>query len=837
MSRTNVVNVFRAAEDSAYAARLSSAEWEALVRSSDFDVLVAEYPELAERLIRANAAKLAPFGVGVHEKPAANRSLQEEDQEFRLLGKRIPRVQGAGVVTALGNFVENMTLPGMLFMRTLRSPHPHARVLSIDDSKARTFPGVVDIIDRFNLSEEENVRFSAGPPEHYLFNEEVFLVGQPVAALVAESLEIADEAIRLIEVEYEVLPAVIDWREGMRPTTPKQWENENDGTIARIQEAAVGDPEAGLAEADVVVEMHSGRSFEQHLALELTTSVSWWDKDRLMMYYTTQYAHGARNGLANLLSLPQSQIRVVSTGYFGSGYGYRTGVDVDEVHAAILARRTGRPVKRMATRSEDFNTRGHRPQFDNTLKLGFKNDGTLMAITADVVANVGARGGAGASGSWFQYQNLYTAPNIGVMGTDVFTNSFIAGPYRCVSHPSATLGLETAMDQAAYTLGIDPVELRLKNFNLVGNPFSGRPFSNPGIATTLTQAAEAIGWAEKWHAPGAKEVRPGVYHGIGLACHTCTHGAGSAPASGTVIINLDGSMNVVSGGTEVGGGQRTEIAMIAAETAGIPFEQTRITPEVDTDVTPDTGVTAGSRMTNSGGWGIYEAAVDAKRQLLEWGAKLFVANAAKEDPPRTIEVSPEELDVRDGVVFFKADPETNLKVSDVVRSSTAPIIGRGVHIQDPTWERVAYATQAAEVELDTLTGSITVLKYVAAHDIGKAINPFALEQQIEGGVVMSLGAALTEELLLDQATGLPLTDNILEYKALSIKDVPKTIDVILVEHAREYGVYGAHGIGEPAIALAGPVISNAVYNAIGVRISDLPITRDKILAGLKSKAA
>lgn len=827
------VNVFRAAEDREYAAGLSVAEWEALVNSPDFDLLLGEYPELAERLTTENRERLRGVGFGMSGRlRTPNRSLAQQSNEFRVLGQRIPRIQGLGVVTSVGDYVENMAVAGMVYMRTLRSPHPHARVLGIDESQALAFPGVIDVIHRFNLSEEENVRHSAGPPAHFLFSEEVFMVGQPVAALVAESPHVADEAIRMIEVEYEVLPAVVDWRDAMKADTPKQWDNENDGTILRTQAQAVGDPEAGLAEAEVVVEAHSTRSHEQHLALELTSSVSWWDRDRVIMYYTCQHAHGSRNGLVQRLGLDQSYARVVNTGYMGSGYGFRSGIDVDEVHAAILARRTGRPVKRMATRSEDFNTRGHRPQFDNTVKLGFTRDGTLTTIEADVIANTGARGGGGASGSWYQYQTLYAAPNIGVKAMDVFTNSFISGPYRCVSHPAATLGLEVAMDQAAYTLGIDPVELRLKNFNLEGNPFSGRPFSNAGIHTTLTEAAAAISWQEKWHAAGANEVRPGVFHGIGIACHTCTHGAGTAPATGSVIINADGSMNVISASTEIGPGQRTQMAMIAAETAGIPFERTYITPEVDTDVTSDTGSTTGSRQTNTGGWGVYEAAMDAKRQLLEWGARLFVDNAAEEDPPRQIEVSPEELEVKDGLVFFKEDPEVSLDVDVVVRSSTAPILGRGVHIQDPTWQRAAYATQAAEVEVDTLTGAITVLKYVAAHDIGKAINPFALEQQIEGGVVMSLGAALMEELLIDHATGLPITDNILEYKALSIKDVPAKIDIILVEHAREYGVYGAHGIGEPAIALAGPVISNAVYNALGIRINDLPITRDKILASL-----
>jgi xanthine dehydrogenase molybdenum-binding subunit len=396
--------------------------------------------------------------------------------------------------------------------------------------------------------------------------------------------------------------------------------------------------------------------------------------------------------------------------------------------------------------------------------------------------------------------------------------------------------MEVAMDDAANALGMDPVELRLKNFNLVGSPVSGNPYSHPGSAAALTAVAEKIGWAGKWHAPGTKEVRPGVFHGIGVACHACNHGAGSGGGSGMVVINADGSMNVLSGSTDIGPGQRTLMAMIAAETAGIGWAKTFITPYVDTDLTSNTAATNGSRQTNTAGWGMYEAAMDAKRQLLEWGARLFVSNAAEEDPPRVIEVTPDQLDVKNGEVFFKDNLELKLGANEVVAFSTGPIIGRGVHIQDPTWERTAFAAGAAEVEVDTVTGSVTVTRYVSGHDIGRVLNPFALEQQVEGGAIMGLGAALTEEILVDQATGLPITDNMLEYKALSIKDVPKTIDVVLVETFKEYGVYGAHGIGEPVMGPPGPAVSNAVFNAIGVRLADLPITRDKILAGLKAKA-
>ena len=826
------VDMNRAVHDPAYAARLSTAQWETLVNSPEFDLLLGEHPEEAEALVQANLKTLSGYGLGPRN-GTANQSLQVTD--FAVLGKKVPRVQGVGVVTGLGQYVVNMTMPGVLVMRTLRSPHPHAIIKSIDTSKAEAFPGVVDIIHRFNLSEEENTRHSGGPPESYLFDEEVYRVGWPVAALVAESAHIADQAIRLIEVEYEILPAVLNYRDGLKADTPKQWDNDLDGTILRVRDDALGDPDAGLAEADVVVEVESTRSVEQHLALEPTTCLAWWDDDKLNMYYTCQHAHGSRSGLAQRLGMPRSKVRVIQTGYMGSGYGFRSGVDVDEVHAAILARRTGRPVKRVATRSEDFVTRGHRPEFHNTVKLGVKRDGTLTAITADVIANMGARGGfAGASGSWFQYQTLYNVPNIGLTGTDVFTNSYISGPYRCVSHPAATLGLEVAMDEAANTVGMDPVEFRLKNFNLEGNPFNGRPFSNPGIATTLTEAAETIGWSQNWHPPGAREVRPGVFHGIGIASHACTHGSGSAGGSGMVIVDRDGSMNAVSGSTDIGPGERTLMAMIAAETVGIPLEETSITPYIDTDLTSDTGGTNGSRQTNTAGWGMYEAGMDAKRQILEWGAQLFVENAANETPSREIEVDAEELEIKDGLVFFKDDPDTNLRVSQVVNFSSGPIIGRGVHIQDPTWQRVAHATHAAEVEVDTVTGSVKVLRYVSAHDIGKVLNPFALQQQIEGGTIMGIGAALTEEMLVDEATGLPINDNILDYKALSIKDVPKTIDVVFVEHAKEYGVYGAHGIGEPVMGPPGPTISNAVFNAIGVRVADLPITRDKILAALNA---
>ncbi|MBI5302217.1 MAG: xanthine dehydrogenase family protein molybdopterin-binding subunit [Chloroflexi bacterium] len=824
------VDVIRAIQDAKYADTLTLTEWRELTASPEWDLLLGEMRDVVEPFIQKYADKLS----GMNGNGSANATLAAGD--LTVLGKRIPRVQGLGIITGVGRYTQHYAPKNVLFMKTLRSPHPHAKVMKVDTSKAEKLPGVVTILHRGNLPKEyQDTRLGGGPPNRFLFNEEVYEVGAPIACVAAESDHIADEAMRMIEVQYQVLPASLNMLEAMKASTPKQWDNKFDGTIIDIPAAFKrGDPAKGMNEAEVVVENTSYRSVEQHMPLEMTTSVGWWNDGKYTMIYTCQHAHGSRDGLAQALKLPQNKVRVIQPGYVGSGYGYRSGIDLAEVHVAILAKITGRPVRGMYTRSEDFVTRTHRPENLNEMKLGVKRDGTIVAGQFKVIANVGPQRASAASGSWYNMQLLYNIPNLQAEGVDVFTNKFKSGPYRCVGHPNGTLALETIMDVAAYKIGMDPVQFRLKNLNLKGNPENRRPYSNPGIATCITEAAKTIGWTQKFHAPKAKQVRPGVFHGIGMAAMNCNHGAGTASASGMCIVTSDGSLQAISASNDIGPGQRTLQAMIAAETVGIPFERTSISFEVDTDFSSDCGGTNGSRQTNTAGWGMYEAAMDAKRQLMDWGAKKFIDDAKKLTPPQTLNVKPEDLDVRNGEVIFKNDPSKKLPVRDVVAFSTGPVIGRGVHLQDPTWERAAFAAHAAEVEVDTMTGTIHVIKYVAAHDVGKALNPFALEQQIEGGVIMGLGAALQEELLVDAATGLPLNDNILDYKALSIKDVPRTIDVVLVETMKEYGVYGAHGIGEPPINPPCAVIANAVYNAIGVRVDRMPITREKILAALKA---
>ena len=825
MART--IDVLRVAQEASYAASLSAQDWYQLAQMPEWQQLVAEQRELVASVLDTHGNMLPGF---FQAQPAAPAP-QAPSGPFSVIGKPIPRVQGLGIVTGLGQYVEHMTLPNMLYTRSLRSPHPHARVRAVDTSKAEKVAGVVAILHRGNLPNEyKDTKLGAGPPDRGLFDEEVFEVGAPVAVVAAESEHIADEAMRLIEVQYEVLPAAMDFLEAMKSSTPKQFDSKLEGLTMGVTPPLVrGDPDN--AKGEVSVDAILTKSTEQHLALEMTNSVHWWDNDKLNVYYTNQWAHGTRAGLSQALKLPQNKVRVVQPGYVGSGYGFRSGIDLAEAHAAILSKITGRPVRNTYTRAEDFVVRQHRPQFRDEVKMSVNRDGTLVSGAFKIIANVGAQRAAAANGSWFIFQDLYKFQNLKLEAIDVFTNSYKSGPYRCVSHPNGTFALEVLMDKAAYAINKDPVEFRLQNLNEEGNPDTKRPFNNPGIRDCLTQTADRIGWKQNWHAPKAKEIRPGVFHGIGIAAHACSHGAGGNPASGQVIVNSDGTVQCISAANDIGPGERSLMAMIAAESVGVPLSMVTITPFVDTDLTTDASGTFGSQQTNTGGRGMYEAGQDARRQLLDWGAKKFIDDAKKAN--QDLQAKPEDVEIQGGQVFLKSDPSKKIPLAQVVQFAGGPVLGRSIYVQDPRWERTAWATHAAEIEVDTVTGSVNVTKYVAAHDVGRSLNPFALEQQIEGGVVMALGAVLTEQLLSDKATGLPLNPNMLDYKPLSIKDAPRDIQVILVEHPKDYGVFGAHGIGEPPMAPGAPAITNAVYNAVGIWITDMPITREKVLAALK----
>lgn len=821
------LDALRVIADPTYAATLTAEEWEALSLNSEWQHLTEEYAEVVDQAVgslRPTLAQIAP--------PAPNLGAQQT--QFNYVGTRPPRVQGLGVVSNVGWYTENLNRGNQLFMVTLRSPHPHARVTKIDSSDAEQFPGVAMVLHRFNMPRQyQSIKLGSGPPDRTLFPEELFMVGTPVAVVLADSQDIGDEAMRLIKVDYEILPAAVNFLDAMKPGAPKQWDNQLDGTTVGVSKPFQrGDAAAAFSGAEVKIDHVAVKPVEQHVALELTNSLTWWENDRLNQIYTSQGAHSVRAALSSALRLPMSQVRVVQQGYVGSGYGYRGSLDLPEIHAAIASKLTGRPVKNVYTRYEDFTSRTHRPTFRNEIHLGVQKDGTITSLQAKIIADVGAQRATAAAGAWYTFQMLYKIPNVTLEGIDVMTNRYLSGAYRCVSHPNGTFALETAVEKAAYAVGMDPVQFRLKNINLDGNVDAKLPWSNPGIVDAINMAADKIGWTEKFHAPKAKEVRPGVFHGIGLAAHECSHGAGGEPATGAIQLNGDGTASIISASNEIGGGERTMMKIIAAEALGMPWDSVNITPYVDTDLTTDTGTSGGSRQTDSGGWGVYDAALDVRKQLFDAAVVRIQSDAKKAN--RTVDVNAADLTIDGKFVVSTRDPSIKLSISSVVNSAGTTIIGRGVHRNDGRWERTAFAVHAAEVEVDTLMATIKVTNYVAVHDVGRVINGLGAEQQVEGGVTMSLGSTLYEEMLTDQATGLPLNGNMLDYRVPSIKDVPDKIQVFFLDKPKEYGVFGAHGLGEPPMGPPGATIANAVHNAIGVWFDELPITRTRLSAALKS---
>jgi putative selenate reductase molybdopterin-binding subunit len=802
--------------------------------------------------VRRAAAELAA-GPAATADPAPV-SLMPHTSE--VIGTRVRRIQGMGSVTEEGPYVSLMTLPGMVFVRTLRSPYPRAKVVRIDASRAEALPGVVHVLHRFNLPAPYDTVSIEGPPPRYLLNEDVVQVGMPIAVVAAESEHIADDALALIEVEYEALEPALDFLTAA--SASKQWDNPLPGTIRNVMNPIiVGEPDRALAAADIVVENVTTTPYEQHVPLELRTGLYTWEGETLVTYQTTHRTFDVRRELAKWLLIPEDQVRVIQTGFMGSSYGSADQIVEELVLPAVMAKIVGRPVRSMLTREESFLTSAHRGRTRTQVKLGVGRDGHLQGLAVDVLFDGGtnaglppsaaaARGltGVGVIGAWYVFQILYTYPHQKYEGTEVWTNNFRAGPMRGVGRHFGLFALETAIEKAAYASGVDPLEFRLRNLNETGAIFDeltgeqpGHPFAHPGgQRASLIRAAELIDWRARFHPPGAREVRPGVYHGMGIVSAIdrgggkqggTSYSATPPPSTGQVSLHPDGTLEVFSGSTEVGSGQRTLLAMIAAQTTGIPLDEVRIASEVDTFVNTNTGPTNSSLQMNVAGWAILEASQQIKDQLL--------ALAATQGRELGIATEASRLDVRDGWVFVTDDVTTRRSVRDVLAGIDGPITAASDRRRVIDFESVAVGAHAVELEVDSTTGSIHILHYAAVHDVGRVLNRLVLEQQVEGGIAMGIGGTLFEELLVDEQTGLPLNTNILDYKPPSILELPP-FSIDLLEFPQEYGPFGAVAIGQASTPPVGPVIANAFYNATGVWLTDLPLSRVRVKAALGGTA-
>jgi len=761
------------------------------------------------------------------------------DKKTEVVHQPVPRVDGLDKVTGQAVYTVDVDLPGMLYGAVLRSPFPHARITAVDKSKALKVSGVKAVVTG------EDFPFTFGTiirDQPFLAIDKVRYVGEPVVAVAAESEGAAFEALEKIEVRYEELPAVFDPREGLKDGAPlihetlAQYARVNveivPGTnIATLYTYGHGDVRQGFAESDEIFEddffVHpvAHTPMEPHGAVALYRSLS---GEYTIWTCTDRPYHVARE-FANGLGVPLHRVRFISN-YTGGGFGGK-GALVAETVAVALARFTsGRPVKVVFSRPEELTASHTRHASYIRLKTGVKRDGTLWARRAEVVWDNGAYSVLGpnvARRGTITIFGPYRIPHIELVSRLVYTNKEISGAYRGFGTTQMTWACEVQMDIIAERLGIDPLEIRLKNAYVEGDDYiNGQVLHGVGLKDTLEKASQEIEWAGRKPGPKGR-----TFRGKGIAT-TIKGTATPTDSSCFVKIDSDGTVTLLCSSVEVGAGQKTVLSQIAAETMGVPLSFIAM-PHPDTSITPYDYAVASSRTTYHMGNAIRVAGQKARKRILDLAAE-------------TLKTDPSDLSMSEGKIFKKgAGEQMTLKalLNKRFGAKGGAILEEGYYSPEDSlllaaWPGLRgmssifwmFATHAAEVEVDTETGVVRVLKIAAAHDVGKPINPIGCEQQIEGAAIMGLSNTLYEEFKMDQ--GRILNDTLADYKVASFCDVPEIVPIIVESEHRE-GPFGAKGIGEPAAAPTAPAIANAIFDAVGIRIRDLPITPEKVLAALR----
>ena len=733
------------------------------------------------------------------------------DAALAVVGKSHPRLEGPEKVTGRALYAYDVRLPRQLVARVLRSPYPHARVVRVDTSAAAALPGVHAVLSAEDAPEIPWYEDSR------LFDRTVRFVGDEVAAVAAESVEVAEDALRLVRVEYEPLPFAATLEDVLRPDAPKL---RPDGNLAGEPKTyRRGDPETALRAADVVVEGRYSTASALHNAMEPHGCTAAWEGEHLTLWDSTQSVFTVRQEVAEKLGLPEHRVRVIKQ-HMGGGFGAKQIAWKHDVIAALLSRRAGRPVQLMLDREAENLAAGNRNPTRQHVRLGARRDGTLTAIQARIEQATGAyQVGGEASDVSGTYQTLYRCPNVATEQVVLYTNTGPAVAFRAPGHVEAAFALEQAMDELARVLGLDPLELRRRNY-AAEDQTEGKPYSLPeGLSLCYDRAAEAFGWdpAGSPAADGPKR------RGVGFAAHDWAGGSGHPPGYAWVKLNADGTAEVVTGTQDIGTGARTGLAQVAAEELGLPLDRVALHLG-DTATGPYSPVSSGSATQASIGPAVRAAAADAVAQLLA------AASA-------TMEVAADRLSVRGGRILVDGDLSRAVDVADVTQE-IAPHMIRGQGERGPNPEDRAIRTfgaQCVEVEVDTETGEVTLLRVTTAHDCGRIVNPTLVDSQIIGGITQGIGFALTEERVVDGRLGLVLNPNLEEYKVPTVADVPP------IEHAH-VGVpdtvanpTGAKGIGEPPLIPTAPAIANAVFDAVGVRLRDAPLSRSRLLAALAAQ--
>ena len=745
---------------------------------------------------------------------------------FKVIGTRPIRHDGADKVTGRAKYGADYAFPGMLHGKVLRSPHAHANIKSINIDKALKLPGVKAIVTAKDLPQAENKLEQAGEMTinpmylsmNILAHDKVLYDGHAIAAVAATSPHIAEEAVRLIEVEYEALPPVMTVDVATKPGAPillKDLRNKEEGdkqtNVAQHYQFKRGDIEPGFKSADYVIEREFNTAMVHQGYIEPHNAVGIYNSDgHATIYCSTQGAFDVRSLSAQVLGMPVGHIKVVPA-EIGGGFGGKTTIYLEPI-SVLLSKKTGAPVKLVMSRSEVLRASGPTSGSKIKVKMGATKDGKLVAAEIWMAYEAGAFPGSPVGAGAMCIIAPYTIEHFQIDAYDVVVNRPKTAAYRAPGATNAAFASETVIDELAEKCGIDPLDFRLNNGVKEGAAqVVGPPFKRIGFIQTV----EAIK-----NSPHYKSKLPGKFRGRGVASGFWFNAG--MQSSATVNIHADGTASVVTGSPDIGG-SRASMAMITAEVLGLPVTDVRpIT--ADTDSIGHTDVTGGSRVTFATGMAVYEAAKDAERQLLERAAKFW-------------EKKPDEVEFKDGKFFAKGNgvPPMSIKqLAPRLARTGGPITGRAS--VNARGVGPGFATTCVDVEVDPDTGKVQLLRCTIAQDAGKAIHPSYVEGQMQGGTAQGLGWALNEEYFYDDE-GTLRNSGFLDYRMPTCLDLPM-IEAIVVEEANPGHPLGVRGVGEVSIVPPPAAVANAIYRAVGVRMTETPMSPPKLLkAMLKHRAA
>jgi len=770
------------------------------------------------------------------------------------IGKPIPQYDSYLKVTGTATYAFDIELAGMLYAKLVTSPHAHARIVKVDTSKAQNVPGVVAVATGAEFPYRLGIYVG---DRDVLAIDKVRWVGHPVAAVIAESLEAAERGIDQVEVEYEPLPGIFDPGEALKPNAPIIHEKMSEyrvspafkpipGTnIANQFKLVRGDAESGLQEADIIIEGEFEIPHVSHGFMELQSIIADYKKDGTVEIWTsTQSPFSTRYLMALSLGIPVNKV-IIKAPLCGGGFGGKVGIGWEPL-VALLSKKAGyKPVKLVLSRKEQFCSAPVREGFHASVKAGFKKDGKLFAYQARFVMDAGGYADYTVNvcrAAGYSSEGCYEVPNIQCESLAVYTTKVPTSAMRGFGYPESHWALERVMDMAAEKLKLDPVEIRLKNLLKPGISETGTGERLREDAGDPVSVAKSVAKSIGWGLPSQKPTRPGRFRGKGIAL--CLKGPAQPPnaaASAIIKFNEDVSVDLLIGTGSFGQGTPTGLCQLVAEELGIPFDKVHVGLVRSTDVSAYTWQTVGSRGLFTDGAALMDAVKDAKDQIREVAAQV-------------LKVRPEELEIADERVSLRGVPWHGLQLSEVVfgytypdgRSIGGPIIGRGkfmsaltTHLDPDTGQGVptifhTFGGTGVEIEVDVLTGVIEIIKASQAYDVGKAVNPLLLKGQIDGGFIMGQSVALYEEVLFDEQ-GWVLNPNLSNYKILRAKEAPTEIDGILIETPQNDGPHGARGIGELVMIGVAPAIANAIFHAIGVQITKLPMSPENVWRAIQQQ--